>query len=77
MIAYRPARNPNTRPQQIEFPLHHFEARTRNRLINDGLSFTKQEAIQRHAGQAANVTSAFNLLTESQKAQIMAFLDSL
>ncbi len=51
--------------------------RTRNRLMHDGLSFTKQEAIQRHAGQAANVTSAFNLLTESQKAQIMAFLDSL
>ena len=27
--------------------------RTRNRLMHDGLSFTKQEAIQRHAGQAA------------------------
>ena len=26
--------------------------RTRNRLMHDGLSFTKQEAIQRHAGQA-------------------------
>ena len=45
--------------------------------MHDGLSFTKQEAIQRHAGQAANVTRAFNLLTDSQKAQIMAFLDSL
>ena len=26
--------------------------RTRNRLMHDGLSFTKQEAIARHAGQA-------------------------
>ena len=30
--------------------------RTRNRLMHDGLSFTKQEAIQRHHGQAAGVT---------------------
>jgi CxxC motif-containing protein (DUF1111 family) len=51
--------------------------RTRNRLMHDGLSFTKNEAIQRHAGQATNVTAAFNLLTDSQKDQIMAFLDSL
>ena len=32
--------------------------RTRNRLMHDGLSFTKQEAIARHAGQAAAVTHA-------------------
>jgi CxxC motif-containing protein (DUF1111 family) len=32
--------------------------RTRNRLMHDGLSFTKQEAIQRHQGQAADVTTA-------------------
>ena len=51
--------------------------RTRNRLMHDGLSFTENEAIQRHAGQATNVTAAFNLLTDSQKDQIMAFLDSL
>ena len=29
--------------------------RTRNRLMHDGLSFTKQEAIARHAGQATAV----------------------
>jgi len=51
--------------------------RTRNRLMHDGLSFTKNEAIQRHAGQAADVTAAFNALTDTQKAQIYAFLDSL
>ncbi len=31
--------------------------RTRNRLMHDGLSFTTQDAIQRHAGQAASVTA--------------------
>ena len=31
--------------------------RTRNRLMHDGLSFTKQEAIARHAGQATAVKS--------------------
>ena len=51
--------------------------RTKNRLMHDGLSFTKNDAIQRHAGQAANVTAAFNQLDDTQKAQIMAFLDSL
>ncbi len=51
--------------------------RTRNRLMRDGLSFTKQDAIQRHAGQAAGVTSAYNALSEAQKNQLLAFLDSL
>lgn len=51
--------------------------RTRNRLMHDGLSFTKQEAIQRHAGQAASVTSAYNALSTAQKNQLLAFLDSL
>jgi CxxC motif-containing protein (DUF1111 family) len=51
--------------------------RTRNRLMHDGLSFTKQEAIARHRSQAARVTSGFNRLTSAQKAQVMAFLNSL
>ena len=51
--------------------------RTRNRLMHDGLSFTKQEAIQRHQGQAAGVTSTYNALSEAQKNQILSFLDSL
>ena len=51
--------------------------RTRNRLMHDGLSFTKQDAIRRHAGQAAGVTSAYNALSEAQKNQLLAFLDSL
>ena len=51
--------------------------RTRNRLMHDGLTFTKQEAILRHAGQAANVTARYQALSEAQKIQLLSFLDSL
>ncbi len=51
--------------------------RTRNRLMHDGLSFTKQEAIARHAGQAAAVTARHNALSPDQQRQLLAFLDSL
>jgi CxxC motif-containing protein (DUF1111 family) len=51
--------------------------RTRNRLMHDGLSFTKEEAIARHANQAAGVRAAYDALTDAQKAQVLAFLDSL
>lgn len=51
--------------------------RTRNRLMHDGLSFTKMEAIARHGSQAADVVSRFNGLSDPEKAQVMAFLDSL
>ena len=51
--------------------------RTRNRLMHDGLSFTKQEAIQRHRGQAAPVRDSYNALTDEQKGQVIEFLNSL
>jgi len=51
--------------------------RTRNRLMHDGLSFTKQEAISRHAGQATNARNAYDALSPAQKDQVLAFLDSL
>ena len=51
--------------------------RTRNRLMHDGLSFTKQEAISRHAGQATAARNAYNALSQAQKDQVLAFLDSL
>jgi CxxC motif-containing protein (DUF1111 family) len=51
--------------------------RTRNRLMHDGLSFTKQDAIQRHAGQATGVTNNYNALPAAEKNQLLAFLDSL
>ena len=51
--------------------------RTRNRLMHDGLSFSKQEAIQRHGGQAAGVRARHNALTSDQQRLVLAFLDSL
>lgn len=51
--------------------------RTRNRLMHDGLSFTREEAILRHAGQAANVTLRYRSLSPAEKAALLAFLNSL
>lgn len=51
--------------------------RTRNRLMHDGLSFTLNEAIQRHAGQATDVIAQFNQLNDADRASIIAFLGSL
>jgi CxxC motif-containing protein (DUF1111 family) len=51
--------------------------RTRNRLMHDGLSFTKQEAITRHANQATAAKNAYDALSQAQKDQVLAFLDSL
>ena len=51
--------------------------RTRNRLMHDGLSFTREDAIRRHGGQGAGVRATFDALTPAQKAALLAFLDSL
>ena len=51
--------------------------RTRNRLMHDGLSFTLQEAIARHAGQAAGITATYNSLSAADKNKLLAFLNSL
>lgn len=51
--------------------------RTRNRLMHDGLSFTLQDAILRHAGQASSAVSQFNALNATDKANLLAFLNSL
>lgn len=51
--------------------------RTRNRLMHDGLSFTRQEAIARHRGQADPVRSRDNALPAGLKQQLLTFLDSL
>ncbi|MGH9949819.1 MAG: di-heme oxidoredictase family protein, partial [Pyrinomonadaceae bacterium] len=39
--------------------------RTRNRLMHDGLSFTLQEAIERHQGQATIITNRYNTLSNT------------
>lgn len=51
--------------------------RTRNRLMHDGLSFTLDEAIRRHAGQAQRSVDAWNRLSVERRRQGLAFLGSL
>jgi CxxC motif-containing protein (DUF1111 family) len=51
--------------------------RTRNRLMHDGLSFTKQEAIRRHNGQATEVRRRYESLSNAQRTRILRFLESL
>lgn len=51
--------------------------RTRNRLMHDGLSFSRQDAIARHAGQATDSRLRFERLSSTQQRQLIAFLDSL
>ena len=65
----------NTRNLMRTAPL--WALRTRNRLMHDGLSFTKQEAIQRHANQGAGARDRYNALTDQQKSLVLTFLDSL
>ena len=45
--------------------------------MHDGLSFTREEAIARHGGQAAAVTQRYQGLGASDKAKLIAFLNSL
>lgn len=52
--------------------------RTRPELMHDGLSFTFNEAIQRHAGAGGTIArNNFNGLSSSQRADVIAFLKSL
>jgi len=51
--------------------------RTHSRLMHDGNSLTLTDAIQRHRGEADDVTKKFRLLTPKQKQAVLAFLQSL
>ena len=53
--------------------------RTRPMLMHDGLSFTFEEAIQRHAGVGGTISRNFfnNNLSSTQRANLIAFLKSL
>ncbi|HEY5761072.1 MAG TPA: di-heme oxidoredictase family protein [Steroidobacter sp.] len=65
----------NTRTQIRTAPL--WGLRTRNRLMHDGLSFTVQEAIARHEGQAAATRQRFEALSASEQRLLITFLESL
>ena len=66
---------PGTRNKVRTPPL--WGMRTRERLMHDGLSLTRNEAILRHAGQATSVINSYRALSTTQKNQLVAFLDSL
>ncbi len=51
--------------------------RTRGRLMHDGLSLTFDEAILRHAGEAAFVTDNYRALGADDKRKLVVFLGSL
>jgi CxxC motif-containing protein (DUF1111 family) len=51
--------------------------RTRDRLMHDGATLTRNEAILRHAGEATFVINNYRSLTSLQKSQLLRFLDSL
>jgi CxxC motif-containing protein (DUF1111 family) len=49
----------------------------KSRFMHDNASLTLNDAIQRHAGEAAQVTSRFNGLTPQEQQQLITFLRSL
>ena len=51
--------------------------RTRDRLMHDGESLTRNDAILRHAGEATFVINNYRSLTTTQKNQLITFLNSL
>ena len=51
--------------------------RTRGRLMHDGDTLNRNEAILRHAGEATGVINNYRNLTTAQKNQLILFLNSL
>ena len=51
--------------------------RTRGRLMHDGETLNRNEAILRHAGEATPVINNYRNLTTAQKNQLILFLNSL
>src|SRR5581483_535575 len=51
--------------------------RTHDRLMHDGLSASREEAILRHGGEASNVLKAYSKLSTTQKTQLLTFLNAL
>jgi len=51
--------------------------RSRNRLMHDGESLTRNDAILRHRGQATGVINNYNNLSTTNKNRLITFLNSL
>ncbi len=65
----------STRNKMRTAPL--WGSRTRNELMHDAETYTRNEAILRHAGEATNVINAYRGLSTTQKNQLVTFLNSL
>jgi CxxC motif-containing protein (DUF1111 family) len=66
---------PTTRNKVRTAPL--WGMRTRDRLMHDGESLTRNEAILRHAGEATGVINNYRSLSVTQQNQLITFLNSL
>ncbi|PYX30755.1 MAG: hypothetical protein DMG80_11630 [Acidobacteria bacterium] len=51
--------------------------RTRDRLMHDGLSTSRTDAIERHNGEGTDARRRFEFLSDQQKNQLITFLNSL
>jgi CxxC motif-containing protein (DUF1111 family) len=51
--------------------------RARGRFMHDNLSFSFEDAIARHGGQASQARANFNALSSSNRARVLTFLSSL
>ena len=51
--------------------------RSRDRLMHDGETLTRNESILRHAGEAGGVINNYRNLSTTQKNQLITFLNSL
>jgi CxxC motif-containing protein (DUF1111 family) len=51
--------------------------RTRNELMHDAETYTRNEAILRHANEANGVINNYRALSTTQKNQLIQFLNSL
>jgi CxxC motif-containing protein (DUF1111 family) len=51
--------------------------RSKGRLMHDGESLTRNDAILRHAGQATSVINNYRNLSTTNKNRLVAFLNSL
>ncbi|MFL6213540.1 MAG: di-heme oxidoredictase family protein [Blastocatellia bacterium] len=49
----------------------------RSRLMHDAATYTFDDAIRRHAGEAREVVARYNTLKKAKRAQLIAFLQSL
>jgi CxxC motif-containing protein (DUF1111 family) len=66
---------PDTANKMRTAPL--WGSRTRDRLMHDGESLTRNDAILRHAGEATAVINNYRSLSTNQKNQLITFLNSL